>query len=504
VDNQVKSNILGIPLRRLAKLFLFATVFPIILVSILGTLLPKRHASFQVLPKKTPEAAPLVRARLKPEPPLQPTLQAKVVPSQKSIPLTIEEVKQALVSGRYSDLNILRPENLGDSVLKEATLLPQIKSLLLSQLQSIMEYEDWHGWKESLTRGSPDKSKARAFVDNIRTVNFQLGRYLETAALLFSALYINTSNGRLFSSEESLYNLLLQSNELFSQRTPTAISSRIYLDTVITDDLIFVDTLESLRVKFVLSYCLKRPEELDTQFLLLSSIKPKNFTDEVIDLYSNAILRVSAKVSPRFREELRSHYFQPEKAKEISAISKRLEEAVFTLYHSNIEDYVKEGDLGRAKSNFLQLASVATDQDKLSKIQEIINKEAEAQKVQQVETTNVGLAKTDVSEAPDSALRLFPSAQIAGAGVAKKIEWYGFLVALIVFVAIIIKRTRNIILAVLVWLSSRLLQKFKSVTSRKAKNEEFIEELDASIKAGKTVPMANIPRRQAGKKAVNS
>jgi len=392
---------------------------------------------------------------------------------------------------------------LGDTSIKEASFLPEVKTLLLKQLFKLMDKNDWYSWKELLKLSNSKRSKARVFVDDVRIINFQLGRYLETAALLISALYLNTTNGRIFSSEEAIFSLLNQSNDLFSNRTPAALSPRIYLDTMITDDTSFTKVLEDLRSKLVASYCRKRPQELDTQLLLLSSLDLNFYSKEIIEIYLENLSRINSKVSPRFREELRTHYLLPDQVKDLVEIDPRIGESIKVLYSDSIHGYLDQGDVKTAKSVLLQLASFTSDREGFEVLSKEIEEQSETDLSKEILPQKSRSLQVDVHDIVEqSPIRLFP----IGANVAEKVSgsFYGYslVFALLVFVAILIKRVREFLFSILLWAKNRLFtSRTENSSDGKAKGD-FTDELDASIKSGKTVPMASITRAKSPKKKV--
>ena len=493
MDNLAKQKIKSsLYFWRFAKLFLFALILPIITVSLLVTFVPRKHDSFNIATKTESIEQ-------------NESLNYDKVKSTNTYDITLSEVKASLDSGKYSELSILRPENLGENSLKETALYPNIKKEILIELQDLMTFDDWTSWENTIKNSNYPKSKARSFVDNISSINFQLGRYLETSAFLFSAMYNNTAGGKLFSAEEALYNLLMQANDLFSSRTPAALSPRVYVDTLITEDPIFNDSIEKLKVKLIISYCKKRPFELDTQFQLLNSINQNYFNNEVIDLYSQVINRVTSKVSSKFREEIRDHYLSPLKAKNLSNIDPKLESSVFELYSQNIKHYLISDEISKAKSNYLLLTSIVGDSNKLSELQNLIDKQTDESKNRRASLDSLDHLAQNLSKKDSLSSKLFPTAASEIVVSGQKFEWLSLVLAIVVFLGIIIKRTRSIVLNIIAWIGVRVLKYFKYILGKRTIVDSITDELDASIKAGKTVPMASIQRgKKTEKKAVNA
>ena len=506
-DERKFGQYVGLPLWRYFKYFLATTVFSVFLVLIFCTFLPKSNKRMQnnfsvLMETQSPshqkeELSNYNRFNTSGE---------FISLNQKRQNHSIEEIRLALNNGAYSRLTVLAPESLGSDISKETLILPEVKSLCLSRLKQIMTLNDWSSWKDALRGIDRNQSVARVFVDDIRSINFQLGRYVETAALLFSALYNNTANGRVFSAEETLYGLLQQSDQLFRSRTPTAISSRVYLDTLIIDDPSFQKSLEDLRSNFVSSYYRKEPTEIETHLILLSSIKSSNYSSDIIDMYVQLLERMSLNLSPRFREDLRVHYFSPDIANIISKNSEQIRQSIFNLYRVGISDFIKNDDISKAKANFLQLASIVEDKDKLNQIQTEIDDAAKKLEASIGTNSNIGNTNsTFASKSDDNTQKLFPTVkEVSPTDVAGSIEKYGAMLCILAMIFALIRRFRghvgNAILSILKLFANKFYGLFK-----KNSNDNFIEELDASIKAGKTVPMKAAARGNiANKKAANS
>lgn len=259
-------------------------------------------------------------------------------------------------------LNLLRPEILSHDPTKELAYSTTIKDEILKRLGSELSRSNWMQWNDPLSK---EKSPARLFIDQLRFTNFQLGRYAETASLLFTALYSSTLAGKVFSSEEELYHLLLETDKLFKERTPAAFSSRMHLDTEITEDHSFLSNLEKLRADFVLQYCINNPMQLKTQFILLSTIEDQYLDQKVSKAYSVLLIKSVSEISPRYREELRMTFVIPERARRLLKLSPELSKPLQEFYRLALKDSITRKDIKVAKTMYVQYTGLFPESDSL-------------------------------------------------------------------------------------------------------------------------------------------
>jgi hypothetical protein len=292
------------------------------------------------------------------------------VTSRPSLSTKIQHINSGIRSNNPNAIRLLHPDVLNDFPGDELDkYLPQLKNEILRKLVIELSRSDWLQWGSSETDNRVAKTSARKFIDNLRAVNFNLGRYAETAALLFSGLYYTTASGRLFSVEEELYNLMIEADQLFKQRTPAAFSARVYLDYEITEDTNFQIWLERLRAKFVVDFCLEETRQIEAQFYLLSSIKEEYHNDSVIRIYEVLLGKVSSRITPRFREELRTSYLAPAEAKRMMSLMPEISDMVEKFYQKSFEDKILLGDKAKARSVFLQYSSLFPESNTLSEYQ---------------------------------------------------------------------------------------------------------------------------------------
>lgn len=225
---------------------------------------------FTSAPSETFPTEGTPRARL-----LSPPLDAK--PSESELPLPTldranplfdaapqdrpEIIVRALESGSMADLQLLRSEQLRQLPDYRTTIVPTMKRAGIDALLSRFNESDWLDWPRAYAALNGGPTSARAFIDDLRVVNPELARYLETAALLFQALYLKTSQGQPFALREELYAITRSAERLLEYRKAKAIPARQLLDLEIAQDSLFVRELERKRADFVLLYTKEHIEE---------------------------------------------------------------------------------------------------------------------------------------------------------------------------------------------------------------------------------------------------
>jgi hypothetical protein len=291
-----------------------------------------------------------------------------VAPEVPSLSGRIQHIIDGIHENNPNAIRFLHPDVLNDfPEYERREYEPKLKYEILKKLVHELSRSEWLQWSTSETDGQTIKTSARRFINTIRDVNFTLGRYVETAALLYSGLYFTTRSGRLFSAEEELYNLMLEADQLFRTRTPAALSSRVYLDSEITEDSNFQIWLERLRARFVVEFCNRESRQIELQLYLLSSVKEGYHSDAVLRVYKEILGAATDKITARFRDELRSVYFSPGEAKKLMTLMPSLALPIERFYQRSFEDKIVVGDRSGARSVYLKFSGMFPESDLLEK-----------------------------------------------------------------------------------------------------------------------------------------
>jgi len=419
-----------------------------------------------------------------------------------------------------TSFNLLRPEILSHDPTKELVYRTKIKEEILKRLELELSRSNWMQWNDPSTK---KKTSARLFIDQLRFTNFEFGRYAETASLLFTALYSSTSAGKVFSSEEELYYLLLETDKLFKERTPAAFSSRMHLDTEITEDISFQSNLENLRAEFIVRYCINNPMQLKTQFILLSTIQDEYLNEKVSDAYAKLLIKSVSEISPRYREELRMTFVIPERARRLLKLSPELSRPLQEFYRLALKDSITRKDIKVAKTMYVQYNGLFPESDALEIFKsEIKLLEDNLEQTKVTETDQSNIAETSSEQNPISKLFSLNEKQIStfdfdtavvstDRSLVSSIEKYGLIIIILLGGLVFLVKSRGSILKKFILKKDMVRDKENQASKAESPPPAHLplgrlEPLDKSgPRAGRTtksepVPLRSIPRR----KRVNS
>jgi len=195
----------------------------------------------------------------------------------------------ALKDGSPEALQNLRMEYL--SVLPEyqSQLLPDLKKQVLESLLARFSEADWSSWTAGSYAPSGKPTLARAFIDDLTTVNPDLGKFAETAAQLFYGLRSSLLAGKSYQLADDMYYVLQHAEQLLPKRRPLAVPARFFLDASVINDPSFLDVLERLRRDFTLLYAGRFPNELEAQLMLFGELH-QGYVDENTALALHTLL----------------------------------------------------------------------------------------------------------------------------------------------------------------------------------------------------------------------
>lgn len=259
-----------------------------------------------------------------------------------------ELVARALESGTMSDLQLLKSDQLRQLPDYRNGIVPTMKRAGIGGLLSRFVESDWLDWPRANSSVQGGPSAARAYIDDIRVVNPELARYLETAALLFQALYLKTSQGLPFTLREELYAISRSAERLLEYRKAKAIPARQLLDLEIGQDSLFVRELERKRADFVLLYTKEHPDEIQKNFTLLLGLEPSYAGDEVLRSLTNILRRFALEGSPKFRDQILREAAESSAMQELLKRDLRIRKAVAELYLIGVIDALEQADTRRA------------------------------------------------------------------------------------------------------------------------------------------------------------
>ncbi len=421
----------------------------------------------------------------------------------RSLSVNIQHILSGIRLNNPNAIRLLHSDFFNEySYEEQKKYLPQIKNEILRKLARELSRSDWLQWSASENDGNVKKTSARNFIDTLRVVNSNLGRYAETAALLFSGLYYATSSGRIFSPEEELYNLMLEADQLFRQRTPAALSSRVHLDIDITQDVTFQVWLERLRARFIAQFCLKEPRQIENQFYLLSTIKEEYFSEIIVKIYSELLNTVTRRISPRFREELRNSYLAPDEVRRMLSYMPELAPRIEEFYQTSFDDKVVLGDKSKARSVYLQYSSFFPDSVLLKEYQKEIagldSVEAHEQtKPELIPAEHVDVQDGKIETARKGAFSFGEGRENSSQGaLVSKIERAGIIVILLLGLGLFIRKRWRLI-------KDRIFRKKLATPVSQKRPLDNVEPIDRSPRLRSVTRGKSRPHDESKKKVVN-
>ena len=290
------------------------------------------------------------RASLRSDPRAAKTqLPAPVLDHRMSKEARQEVLYRALEVGSLSSLQVLRGEYLHTIPTYDAIILPELKTHLVGVLSHKFSDADWVSWSTSLNDARREKTNARNFIDDLSVVNFELGRFGETIAFLFHGLYVSTMLGKVYSVEEDLYDLVLNAEKIFQNRGPDALPARLYIDPEVSTEQAFLKALEQYRAKFTLEFYAREPSQLETGLRLVLSVQEEFISNELSQVASDLIRRLSKEGSGRYRAQIRHSILGQDSTAALMRKSPAVRLALAEFYVISAIDALEIRDLKEAR-----------------------------------------------------------------------------------------------------------------------------------------------------------
>lgn len=273
----------------------------------------------------------------------------------KSGELSVSEYRsifsRSLATGTIDSLQVLRPEFLA-TLPEPDVLLPEIKGMLIDALLTKLNRKDWEQWstvKHHVERKPP---AAQTFVDDVRTVNPAIGKYLETAALLFNMLYQGTSLGQPCILSEAMAALRANAGTIFQNRIPSARAPDEMLDGQILSDPTFLRIFEELRAKLVGAYLQTPNIQVDQALALILSVSPaaneSTFSPSLNAFFNNLALRAT----PAARSQVLVHASAVKQLEEFAKRNSSVARALGNLLAMYTVDKLDQNDPATALTAF--------------------------------------------------------------------------------------------------------------------------------------------------------
>ena len=142
----------------------------------------------------------------------------------------LRAIQAAAREGSSRSLERLNGKALANLPEYHQEVLPILKKETLQVLLRRFSESDWTDWPRSsfVLEGSP--TPARTYVNDVFIVNEDVGRFLETAALLLYVSYSSAAEGKIIQPEKALERVFSQSDRLMAYRSAKSIAPREMLD----------------------------------------------------------------------------------------------------------------------------------------------------------------------------------------------------------------------------------------------------------------------------------
>ncbi len=256
----------------------------------------------------------------------------------------LAKLRAALRAGTLDSLQLLLPEFLEQLPEYHEEILPVLKRDSLKLLTVMFTERDWKSWLPEAFLTSGSNSKARLFIDDITSVNNELGRYLDTAALLFHGLYREVSKGKDYDAEEDLDFILQNAEEILKARKYTAIPARQWFQREVLFDPVFIEIFEQLRGKLTASYIEQQGSDLQIQLGLVLALNPDYCDTNTKLAVSHLVYRFVLQTSAAFRSKLFSNIKAIEVLESFARSDDRVRVALSRLYLIGAVDALEAGD----------------------------------------------------------------------------------------------------------------------------------------------------------------
>ena len=250
----------------------------------------------------------------------------------------------AIEEGSLASLKQIRPEYLHALPAYKEELLPLIRTRALEQLVYRFLPEDWNNWENSIESRAGGPTQANEYVRNVSLVNPELGKYLETAAWLFSLMYKTIMSGEVFDEQKAMKDLLSHSSFLFANRKVLAVSPAEMFDTNIISDSSFIAIFERLRGDLFKDFFDMNQNEFSKQAALIRTLKPEYCSPEAIEAVRLFIEQLTTRASKEYRKKIINSLLESDIVKSFSKSSFEGSLALSQLFAVAAVDEIEAGD----------------------------------------------------------------------------------------------------------------------------------------------------------------
>ncbi len=317
----------------------------------------------------------------------------------KELPVDLLERKfsRALAAGTPEELRILEPETLSSIPAYPGKLASAINAAALVALIVRFTDVDYESWPRSDTALGGGPTAARNYIDSVTTVNRDLGRYLESAAVLIHILYLRTHEGKVFDADTEFAKV--ETNpEAFWTHDVAGQSLLDRWDHQALEDPILVAALEEQRAVLVVRYVVSHAQNYQRTIILLLSVDASVKAVKQVSTQLRAELhRAALEGSPRFREWILRTLLNTASAKKWITEDRLVRRAVGELYLAAVVDSIELNNPEQARSYLRQSKELAPG---LKAQQLLENAVVEISKAERGATESEEAVRTEIVEEP--------------------------------------------------------------------------------------------------------
>lgn len=273
---------------------------------------------------------------------------------RRSLPLGkgLQKLLTALDDGTQSALQLIRLEFLRTVPNYEGAVLPSIKERALNNLISRFRESDWEDWPRAAYAANGGPSTARLYVDDIFSLNRDLGSFLETSALLLHGVYLNTKYGHVYDLDQGLQYTLSNADKLLTYRANSAIPARTLLTPSVLIDPAFIRPFERERARIVTQYMEQHPTEISTHLDLLGSLDPAACAPDTFQQVVSLLTHLSRDASAGFRERVLRDKERLEALRNFASSDSRVRRALGNLFCVAAVDSLEGRNLRQAQEYY--------------------------------------------------------------------------------------------------------------------------------------------------------
>ena len=247
-------------------------------------------------------------------------------------------------------LKLLREELLSQIDGFESEISPALNEALLDELLEKFTQDDLESWPDTDFILDGEATEAREFVNDVTAINSNLGKYLETSALMFHRLHVLTNGSKVFNRRKELRKLVSRADTLFADKLSLAESAKDFIKEDILSDPVFLRNLESSRCREVGKFLLKRKPILAAKIDLIASIDTNYCQEDFFSSYEEFLGKLAFNSSFSERE---SFLVDESVAEVISPAYERyphLQTLQSELFALGAVDSIEAGDVGQAEA----------------------------------------------------------------------------------------------------------------------------------------------------------